>query len=164
LNIRVVNVVCSGKFSDPQNLNWINETFENVWYDYYSFPGFHFLGKPRLVLFSSGKFFIAGAKSIYEARTRAELIADLLETKIETFKVSNIVALVEGLDLDFERLAKQGRYVPEANLPFVEKKEEGKTLLCYASGKIIVTNLKHGELENLPEFLRRCLGEARRSS
>lgn len=115
-------------------------------------------GGPTVMLFSSGKYNIAGAKttgSLYRSHaelveTMAELGIDLIEEQIE-LEVRNRVYVdsyeseidLEGLlpDLGFENT----EYDPETFPGLMYRPQEGGFLAIFRSGKMMITGLKDAE-------------------
>jgi len=172
--IKIENVVASVFVNQPINLKKVLEKFPNAEYDSKRFPGLVFkLKKPKtaILVFSSGKMVITGAKSEKESFEAAKKIIKefkskkiLKNPKVEV-KVQNIVASGDLFgEIDLERAAIEldfSMYEPEEFPGLIYQMKDPKVvILLFASGKIVCTGAKkEKEVYDAVEKLRKELEE-----
>lgn len=172
--IRIENVVASVIVNQPINLKKVLEKFPYAEYDSKRFPGLVFkLKKPKtaILVFSSGKMVITGAKSEKESYEAANKIIKefknkrILKDPQAEVKVQNIVASGDLFgEIDLERAAMEldfAMYEPEEFPGLIYQMKDPKVvILLFASGKIVCTGAKkEEEVYRAVEKLRKELEE-----
>jgi len=155
-DLKIQNIVASGALEHDIPLVKLAETLPNTEYNPEQFPGLVMrIKEPKTtaLIFSSGRFVCAGAKSMQKARESVKKIIQNVEKvgvriKIEPIiKVQNIVASGSiGMDLNLNKLAVQlenTEYEPE-QFPGLVYKLAGTraTFLLFSNGKIVCTGTK----------------------
>ncbi len=155
-DLKIQNIVASGSLEHDVPLVKLAETLPNTEYNPEQFPGLVMrIKEPKTtaLIFSSGRFVCAGAKSMQKAREAVKKIIQNVEKvgiriKIEPIiKVQNIVASGSiGMDLNLNKLAVQlenTEYEPE-QFPGLVYKLMGTraTFLLFSNGKIVCTGTK----------------------
>ena len=154
--IKIQNIVASASLGHDIPLIKLAEALPNTEYNPEQFPGLVMrIKEPKTtaLIFSSGRFVCAGAKSMQKARESVKKIIQNVEKvgvriKIEPIiKVQNIVASGSiGMDLNLNKLAVQlenTEYEPE-QFPGLVYKLAGTraTFLLFSNGKIVCTGTK----------------------
>ena len=153
---KIVNVVASVTLDQRMDLLKILERFPHTEYNPKRFPGLIYkLKKPKtaILVFSSGKMVVTGAKSeklVYEAVKR--IIKNLKSKKIlkkpqVKVKIQNVVATGNLFgEIDLEKAAQEldfSMYEPEEFPGLIYNMSEPKVvILLFASGKIVCTGAR----------------------
>ena len=173
IEVKIQNIVFSVTLNQRIDLDKIAQKGDNIEYKPEQFPGLVYrLKKPKLALliFSSGKMVVTGAKTKEASEKAVYKVIDQLnkwglnikaEPKIE---VQNIVASADikaGIDLEKATLELENAlYEPEQFPGLIYRMDEPKVvLLLFSSGKLVCTGAKTEE-EALG-FYRRVRDEIR---
>lgn len=156
----VVNVVGGGDLKRDIRLEKVYEDMSApiLRYDPESFAGLYIKFEeegPTVMLFSSGKYNIAGADSTESLRNAHQyLLNSLIDLGIEIdssqveIEIRNQVYVDDcGYELDLEKLLpdlgfENTEYEPEIFPGIMYRPKEGGLLIIFRSGKIMITGLK----------------------
>ncbi len=159
IEVKIQNIVFSVTLNQRIDLDKIAQKGDNIEYKPEQFPGLVYrLKKPKLALliFSSGKMVVTGAKTKEASEKAVYKVIDQLnkwglnikaEPKIE---VQNIVASADikaGIDLEKATLELENAlYEPEQFPGLIYRMDEPKVvLLLFSSGKLVCTGAKTEE-------------------
>ncbi|NIM46486.1 MAG: DUF3378 domain-containing protein [Nitrososphaeria archaeon] len=172
--VRIENVVASVIIDQNISLKKILEKFPHTEYDPKRFPGLIYkLKQPKtaILIFSSGKMVITGAKAEKEAHLAVKTIIKNLESKRilkspkVTVKIQNVVASgnLHGT-IDLEKAAEEldfSMYEPEEFPGLIYQMTNPKVvILLFASGKIVCTGArKEKEVYDAVKNLKKDLEE-----
>lgn len=172
--VKIENVVASVFVNQPIDLKKVLEKFPNTEYDSKRFPGLVFkLKSPKtaILVFSSGKMVITGAKSEKESIEAAKKIIKsfkskkILKNPRVKMQVQNIVASGDLFgEIDLEKAAMSldySMYEPEEFPGLIYQMDDPKVvILLFASGKIVCTGAKkEAEVYRAIEKLKKELEE-----
>ncbi|MGQ9543316.1 MAG: TATA-box-binding protein [Candidatus Bathyarchaeia archaeon] len=154
--VKIENVVASGKLDQPLDLDLICKTVPGSRYNPQKFPGLYFnLKRPKsfLLMFNSGKIISMGTRSVRQAKRsilaavrelKSTGVVILREPKIE---IENMVACADlkvKVDLeDSAMVLERTIYEPE-NFPGLIHimKEPRVTMLLFTNGKMVCAGAK----------------------
>lgn len=160
---KVVNVVGGGDLKRDVRLEQLYEVMSTpiLRYEPESFAGLYIRFKkegPTVMLFSSGKYNIAGADSTDSLRRAHErLLSSLIDLGIEVdssqaeIELRNLVYVDDcGYELDLEKLLpdlgfENTEYDPEIFPGIMYRPKEGGLLIIFRSGKLMITGLKDSQ-------------------
>ncbi|MFQ5711000.1 MAG: TATA-box-binding protein [Candidatus Geothermarchaeales archaeon] len=173
-DVKIENVVASVIIDQSISLKKILERFPHTEYDPKRFPGLIYkLKQPKtaILIFSSGKMVITGAKAEKEAHQAVKTIVKNLESKRilknpeVTVKIQNVVASgnLNGA-IDLEKAAEElefSMYEPEEFPGLIYQMAKPKVvILLFASGKIVCTGArKEKEVYEAVKNLKKDLEE-----
>ena len=154
--VKIENVVASVTLDQRIDLKKILEKFPHTEYDPKRFPGLIYkLKSPKtaILVFSSGKMVVTGAKAEKEAFEAVKTIVKNLEAKKilnkpeVNVKIQNVVASGNLFgEIDLERAALDldfSMYEPEEFPGLIYQMKEPKVvILLFASGKIVCTGAR----------------------
>lgn len=160
-SLRIENIVASAKVADTLDLNQISNEIPFAEYNKKRFPGVVIrINNPKLaiLIFSSGKVVLTGAKSIDSLDRGLEYLSTelrLLNIALYdnyTYQVQNIVTSADiGTTINLNKIAigfnlEHIEYEPEQFPGLVYRMSEPKVVvLIFGSGKLIITG---GKTEN----------------
>jgi len=172
--VKIENVVASVTLDQKIDLKKILEKFPHTEYDPKRFPGLIYkLKEPKtaILVFSSGKMVVTGAKAEREAYEAVKTIVKnlmskkiLAEPRVEV-KIQNVVASGNLFgEIDLEEAAMKldfSMYEPEEFPGLIYQMREPKVvILLFASGKIVCTGArKESEVFVAVDILRAELKE-----
>jgi transcription initiation factor TFIID TATA-box-binding protein len=172
--VKIENVVASVTLDQRIDLKKILEKFPHTEYDPKRFPGLIYkLKKPKtaILVFSSGKMVVTGAKAEKAAYEAVKKIVKNLESKKilnkpqVKVKIQNVVASGNLFgEIDLEKAAQEldfSMYEPEEFPGLIYQMSEPKVvILLFASGKIVCTGArKEKEVFIAVEILNKELRE-----
>ena len=168
--MKIVNIVCSGDFQSPVDLNLLsslnNPSFQYSKDKYHG--GYYRTSFGKATIYSSGKYIIAGLKSPDNVdpafRELCEFISPIISTTdISPPQIQNIVGSEEfhtsvNLNKIFNSMQFENiEYEPE-QFPGLIIHENGCTALVFSSGKVILPGGKSIEgLEKWWEHLKEVI-------
>lgn len=152
-NINIENVVASSDLHQNIDLESVARTFPTVEYKPEQFPGLVYrLRKPTVatLVFSNGKFIVAGAKSEKRAKRAALKLAEELTTggivilAKPDVRIRNVVGSADlGHQIDLEDAANilEGTIYEPDQFPglIYRMKEPRVVFLIFASGRVVCT-------------------------
>ncbi len=172
--VKIENVVASVTLDQRIDLKKILEKFPHTEYDPKRFPGLIYkLKKPKtaILVFSSGKMVVTGAKAEKAAYEAVKRIVKNLESKKilqkpqVKVKIQNVVASGNLFgEIDLEKAAEEldfSMYEPEEFPGLIYNMSEPKVvILLFASGKIVCTGArKEKEVFKAVDILNKELRE-----
>ena len=153
MRVRLDNMVASAYFYQPIDIAKIKDRFENAVYDKKTFPAliirFFDIGT-TVLLFSSGKAVITGAKSHDDVNaTMSKLLQKIPEisTKVPSVDIVNTVYTIEtGTEFNLDEIAlslPNCEYDPEQFTGLVYRPKGIKAvLLIFSSGNMVCSGAK----------------------
>jgi transcription initiation factor TFIID TATA-box-binding protein len=156
-NISIENVVASANLNQKVDLETVARTFPTVQYKPDQFPGLVYrLKKPSvcMLVFSTGRLVIAGAKSENKARRAVlKLVEEFKKGGLVIFgkpevTIRNVVASADlGFPVDLEDAANKLEgtiYDPEQFPGLIYRMKEPKAvILIFTSGKLVCAGASH---------------------
>ncbi|RLI71908.1 hypothetical protein DRO97_09410 [Archaeoglobales archaeon] len=157
--VKIVNVVVTGKIGKRINLNKIARELKNVRYNPNAFPGLTLsIDDPSaaILIFKSGKIVCTGTKCVEDAKKAVKYAINVIkkigiDVKLEYIKVQNIVACANlGSELNLKAIAlaflENVEYEPEQFPALFYRLEDSKAvILVFSSGKVVIAGCKTQE-------------------
>ncbi|MDR1992997.1 MAG: hypothetical protein LBQ98_05820 [Nitrososphaerota archaeon] len=159
--IIIENIVITGTFSEPIDLNTATTQLENSKRNWKRFPGLIYKQKTppaTFLLFRTGKFVCTGTKTQTRGHTAITTFLEQLKTKnlvsnncTTTWEIKNLVATINigGVSIALEEFINQfesALYEQEKFPAAVYKMEKTKaTFLVFLTGKLICAGIANEE-------------------
>ncbi|MCL2359021.1 TATA-box-binding protein [Candidatus Bathycorpusculum sp.] len=159
--ITIQNIVMTGSFSEPIDLNDANTKLEGSKRNWKRFPGLSFkLKNPSaaFLIFRNGKFVCTGTKSTTKSQTAITAFLELLKAKglvsnncTYNCSVKNLVAsvtlAVASISLEqFTNQFESALYEPDKFPAAIYKMDQSKaTFLVFLTGKLICSGIENEE-------------------